>query len=73
MTQLLQQALAEVEKLSVPAQDAMAVFILEEIEDDWRWEQAFAVLRTELARLAAKAREDVRAGRVKNMSLNERS
>jgi hypothetical protein len=36
MTQLLEQALAEVRKLSAPEQDAIAALILEELADERR-------------------------------------
>jgi hypothetical protein len=34
MTQLLQQALAEIQKLPAPEQDAMATLILDELADE---------------------------------------
>jgi len=71
MTQLLQQALVEVQKLSAPEQDAIAALILEEINDERRWEEAFARSQDQLSRLAAKAREDIRAGRVKSVGMDE--
>ena len=71
MTQLLQQALAEVQKLSTSEQDAIATLILEELADEQRWEQAFAGSQDRLAQLAAKVREDIRAGRVKDVGVDE--
>ena len=65
MTQLLEQALTEIKKLPESEQDAIASLILEEIADDERWQESFARSQDQLARLAAKVREDVRAGRVK--------
>jgi hypothetical protein len=65
MTQLLEQALNEVKKLPEPEQDAIASLILEELADEERWQESFARSQDQLARLAAKVREDVRAGRVK--------
>ncbi|HTU88623.1 MAG TPA: hypothetical protein VMF69_00865 [Gemmataceae bacterium] len=66
MTQLLEQALSEVQKLAEPEQDAIAALILDELADERRWQESFARLQNQLARLAAKAREDIRAGRVKS-------
>jgi hypothetical protein len=66
MTQLLEQALAEVKKLPEPEQDAIATLILDELADERRWQESFARSQDQLARLAAKAREDVRASRVKS-------
>jgi len=42
MTQLLEQAIAELNKLPAPDQDALAALILAEINDERRWETAFA-------------------------------
>ena len=65
MTQLLEQALTEVRKLPQPEQDAIATLILDELADERRWQDSFARSQEELSRLAAKAREDIKAGRVK--------
>jgi hypothetical protein len=62
---LLGQALAEVLKLAGPEQDAMAALIFEELADERRWDEAFARSHEPLARLAAKARDDIRAARVR--------
>ncbi len=66
MTQLLEQALSEVKKLPEPEQDAIASLILHELSDERRWQESFARSQDQLARLAAKAREDIRAGRVQS-------
>jgi len=66
MTQLLEQALAEVKKLPGPEQDAIATLILDELADERRWQESFARSQDQLARLAAKVREDIRAGRVRS-------
>ncbi len=71
MTILLEQALAEVKKLPDLEQDAIAKVILEELADEARWEDAFANSQPQLAKLAAKARADIQAGRVKNMGMDE--
>ncbi|MGH7199318.1 MAG: hypothetical protein ACREJB_01855 [Planctomycetaceae bacterium] len=71
MTQLLEQSLAELEKLSETEQDAIAALILDEIADERRWDDAFARSQDQLARLAEKAREDVRAGRVRSAGMDE--
>ena len=42
MTQLLQQACSEIQKLPEPDQDAIAAIILDELQDERRWEEAFA-------------------------------
>ena len=63
MTQLLEQAFTEVKKLPESEQDAIASLILDELADERRWQESFARSQEQLARLAAKAREDVQAGR----------
>jgi hypothetical protein len=65
MTRLLESAIDEARKLPDPAQDAIAAIILEQIADDRAWDEAFTRSQDQLARLAAKAREDITAGRVR--------
>lgn len=71
MTQLLEQALAEVRKLPAPEQDAIAALILEELADERCWDETFARSQEPLAKLAAKVREDMRAGRVRRVEVDE--
>lgn len=63
MSRLLEQAVEEARKLPDDAQDAIAAVILEEIEDDRRWDEAFAKSPGKLAALLARAEEDIKAGR----------
>ena len=71
MTQLLEQALTEIKKLSEPEQDAIASLILDELADEQRWQESFAGSHDLLARMADKAREDIRIGRVRNVGIDE--
>ena len=71
MTRLLERAIDEVRKLPEPEQDAIAARILEQIADDRAWDDAFARSPDVLARLAAKAREDIAAGRVRTLRRRE--
>lgn len=71
MTQLLQQAIAELQKLPDSDQDAIAAIILEELADDARWDSAFANSQKELAQLAEKVREDIRQGLVRDIGFDE--
>jgi hypothetical protein len=71
MTQLLEQALAQLSKLSPAEQDAIAAIILAELEDEQRWSQAFARSQDALARLASRTREDIRAGRIRKSEVDE--
>lgn len=63
MSQLLDKALAEVRKLPDAEQDAIAAIILQELEDDRRWNEALAKSPEKLEALAARAEEQVRDGR----------
>lgn len=71
MTQLMEKALAEIKKLSEADQDAIAAIILQEIADELRWDELFGRSQNELARLADRVREDIRAGRVRNAGIDE--
>jgi hypothetical protein len=71
MTQLLEHALVEIKKLSESDQDAIASLILEELADEQRWQESFARSPDVLRRLAEKAREDIRAGRVREVGIDE--
>lgn len=71
MTKLLQQALAQVENLPDPEQDAIAAIIIEELTDERRWQDKFAGTQDFLSKLAAKAEADIRAGKVQKMGFDE--
>ena len=71
MTKLLQRALAEVQKLAPAEQDAIAAIILDELEDERRWDETFARSQDEMARLASRVRDDIRAGRARQMGAGE--
>jgi hypothetical protein len=71
MTQLLEQAIAELHKLSASDQDAIASLILAEIDDERRWEIAFANSQEQLGKMADKVRDDVSAGRVLDFGIDE--
>lgn len=71
MTQLLQQALGEVQKLPASDQDAIASLILAELADERRWDEAFARSQSQLDKLAAKVRGDIAAGRVRQAEIDE--
>jgi hypothetical protein len=71
MTQLLEKAMAEVQKLPDPAQDAIATMILDELADERRWDEAFARSQDQLARLAERVRRDIAAGKVRNAGIDE--
>lgn len=63
MTELLERALAKLAMLPEQDQDAIAARILEEIEDERRWEESFARSQDVLERLADEALAERRAGK----------
>ena len=63
MTDLLEKAFAEASKLPEREQDAIASWLLEELEDERRWGEAFDKSQDLLARLADEALADRKAGR----------
>jgi hypothetical protein len=63
MTQLLEEAIAKVRELSPEDQDLIATLILEEIEDEKRWDETFGNSPDQLAKMATKVRDDIKAGR----------
>lgn len=67
MTALLDKAMIAVQQLPPEQQDAIATLILKELADDLRWDAAFAQSQDALAKLAAKARTDIREGKVKHI------
>ena len=71
MTPNLEQAIQEVQKLPAAEQDAIASIILDELADEKRWDESFARSQDQLGRLAAKVRADIRAGRVRDTSVED--
>ena len=69
MTQLLEHAIFELNKLPPDEQDAMATLILETLEDEERLDHAFAASEDKWKILADKVREDTRAGRTQKMGI----
>lgn len=67
MTELLARAIARLQTLPESEQDAIAAIILEEIEDDRRWDESFARSPNLLAKLAASAMAEYRAGRTQEL------
>lgn len=66
MTELLERALEKLKALPDDGQDAIAALILEELEeleDEARWDRAFASRPDVLAGLAAEAMAEDQAGK----------
>jgi hypothetical protein len=62
MTSALEKAFAEAAKLPEREQEALAQWILAELESDRRWDEAFAASADALAQLADEALAEHRAG-----------
>jgi hypothetical protein len=77
MTKLLEQAIAKLKTRPISEQyslvenlpSAIAALILEEIEDDNRWDESFARSPDLLAKLAAEAMAEHRAGKTQELDL----
>lgn len=67
MTELLEQAIAKLKTLPASEQDALAAMIMEEIEDEIRWDEAFANSQDALAQLASKAMAEYRAAQTQEL------
>ena len=63
MTDLLAEALAKVARLPDDEQDALARWLLDELESERRWCDAFEASQSQLAGLAREALEDELADR----------
>ncbi len=62
MTALLEQAMRRVETLPKTEQDAIAALILDELDDERRWDEALAANQDQIAKLAQRALAEHRAG-----------
>ena len=67
MSEMLEQAFEKARRLSAAEQDAIAAIILDEMEDEARWEEAFSRSQESLARLASEALEEDRRGEPKGL------
>ena len=63
MTKLLEHAFAEASKLSAREQNKLAKWLLDELQSERRWDEAFADSPDALASLAAEALGEHRKGR----------
>jgi hypothetical protein len=71
MIRLLERAFEQLSRLSDAQQERMAQWILDELEDDQRWDQAFAASGSALERLADKALADHLGGRTQVLDPDE--
>ena len=61
MTELLEQAITRLKTASSSEQDAIAMMILDELEDERRWDESYARSPDLLAKLATEAMAEYRA------------
>jgi hypothetical protein len=69
MTQLLEKAIAQIKQLPETEQNRIALLILEELEEEVIWDQAFAKSHDVLAQLAAAALAEDKAGKTLELDL----
>jgi len=62
MTELLEKAFAAASELPEEEQNAVAVWLLDELASERRWQAQFSESQEELARLAAEALEEHKSG-----------
>lgn len=67
MTELLERAIATLQTLPESEQNAIATMILEEIESEQRWDESFSRSPNLLAKLAASAMAEYRAGKTQEL------
>jgi hypothetical protein len=67
MTELLERAITRLKTLPASEQNAIASMILEELEEDLRWDEAFSRSPDSLAKLAATALAEYHAGKTQEL------
>lgn len=67
MTELLEQVITKLKTLPATEQDAIASMILEELEDELRWDKSFSHSPDTLAQLAALAIAEYHAGKTQEL------
>jgi hypothetical protein len=69
MTELLERAIKKVGKLSKARQNAIAEIIMEEIEDEKKWESKFKHSQGKLSKLADEAADEYRKKKTEPLKL----
>lgn len=67
MTELLERVIARLKTLPSSEQDAIATMILEELEDEHRWDESFTRSPDLLTKLAAQAMAEYHAGKTQEL------
>jgi hypothetical protein len=71
MTSALERAISEVQNLPEVDQNSIADLILAELEDRKQWDKQFADTQEGLRRAAEKVRADIKAGKIRQMGIDE--
>lgn len=71
MTKLLDRAFREASKLPEIAQNALAKWLMEEMEDEKKWEMAFAETEDVLERLADEALLSDKQGKTRALDVDK--
>lgn len=71
MNKLLGKALKELAKLPDSEQEALAKWLLAELESERRWDRAYAETEEELAKLADEALAEYRQGGTEDLAPNQ--
>jgi hypothetical protein len=67
MTERLEEVISRLKTLPTDKQEAIATLILEELEDDQRWDESFARSPDLLAKLAAEAMVEYQADKTQEL------
>lgn len=71
MTDLLSKALEKMAVLSPEVQDELAKQILDDIQNEYKWESAFHKSQDKLEELAKKAVDEYQEGKTENLGFDE--
>ncbi len=71
MARLLERAFKEASKLPEVEQNALAKWIMEELEAEGKWAKAFAASEDILDKLADEALAELKQGRTKPLSIKD--
>ncbi len=69
-TQLLERAFAEAAKLPISQQDALATLVMEEMEVEKKWDDAFANSQDLLAQMAEQALAEHKKGETRLLDMD---
>ena len=71
MTKMLEKAFKEASRLSEIEQNALAKWLLEELEEDKKWDKVLAESESTLDKLADEALDTHKQGKTKPLSIDD--